>query len=192
MADSAQSLDAACLVPSPAARHLTPMRRRARYEEAKRWPLLSPPQPPAHSLSSVSCCHHGRSRARPLLLRSSLSLVVAVTAFAMPCRARGPSAMATTQTLPLQSASAMAVGALLHGHHPFPLEAIPAQAKSSESFPILRSFVCAAFPGPLSSPLMSLAEQSSPSRGLTWSGHLEPPRAQPSRRLTNDDFLESL
>jgi hypothetical protein len=74
----------------------------------------------------------------------------------------------------------MVAGALLHGHRPFPLEAIPAQAKSSESLPILRSFVCVAFPRPPSSPLMSLAEQSLPSRGLTWSGHLEPPQAQPS------------
>jgi hypothetical protein len=115
-----------------------------------------------------------------LLLHSSLSLAAVVIAFAMPCRAHGHSDMATAQIPPLRSASAMVGGALLHGHCPFLLEAIPAQAKSSESLPILRSFVCAAFLRPPSSPLMSLAEQSPPSRGLAWSGQHRPPRAEMS------------
>jgi hypothetical protein len=112
-----------------------------------------------------------------LLLHSSLSLAAVVISFTMPCRAHGHSAMATAQIPPLRSASAMVAGVLLHGYRPFPLEAIPAQAKSNESLPILRSFVCAAFPRPPSSPLMSLAEQSPPSHELAWPGQHRPPRA---------------
>jgi hypothetical protein len=65
------------------------------------------------TLSPVSCYHHGRSRARPSLLRTSLGLAAA---FTIPCQAHGPNTMAMAQTPLLQSMSAMAAGALLHGH----------------------------------------------------------------------------